>query len=93
MENVKRTRTEAERQTVRFNGLTTGQVADRLSEENITADTVLSWIDAGELLAWDARGGGAKRPRYMIEWRWVVEFLNRRAKNGPIPDPAAADAA
>lgn len=70
---------EAERQRARFNLLTTGEVADRMSEDHITSDTVRSWCDAGWMRCVDGRKAGTKRPYYLMEWEWVQEFV---AKGG-----------
>lgn len=75
----KRTLTPAEREEARYNLLTTGQVAARLSDDNVNAETVRSWIDAGELRAVDIRRPGAKRPTWMVDWSWVEEFLEARS--------------
>jgi phage I-like protein len=66
---------EAERCEARYNLLTTGQVAARLSDENIDGDTVRSWIDDGRLRAVDGRRKGARSPYWLISWDWVEEFV------------------
>lgn len=75
--------TEAERELARFNLLTTGDVAARLSDRNIDGDTVRSWITdpnpERRLRAVDCRKPGAVRPYWMIEWAWVESFLERRS--------------
>lgn len=76
---TKRTTTEAERVQARYNLLTTGQVAARLSEENVTGDTVKSWIEAGWLRAVDGRKKGANRPYFLIDWSWVETFMTERS--------------
>lgn len=78
----KRTVTEAERQHGRYNLLTTGDVAERLSDEHITADTVRSWIESENgLEAVDLRRKGATRPAWYVRWESVEEFLRRRTRN------------
>lgn len=77
------TLTAAERAEARYNLLTTGQVAERLSDENIDGDTVRSWIEHPDpdrrLHAVDGRKSGATRPYWLIEWSWVEDFLERRS--------------
>lgn len=70
---------EAERQQARYQLLTTGEVAARLSSTNIDADTVRSWIEAGWLKAVDCRKKDATRPYWMIEWAWVETFIRERS--------------
>lgn len=79
----RRITTEAERQQARYNLLTTQQVADRLSDSNITGDTVRSWIEDEEngLRAVDCRKKEATRPFWLVEWAWVEDFLSRRSRN------------
>ena len=85
---AKRTATEAERAHARYNLLTPKMVAERLQaegalgKERLTADTVRSWIEDERpefrLRAVDMRSAGATRPRWFLEWEWVVECLERR---------------
>lgn len=74
---VARVASEAERQRARYNMLTTGQIAARLSEQNIEADTVRSWIAVGWIKGIDARKPGASRPHYMATWEAVEEFISQ----------------
>lgn len=73
----------ADRASARYNLLTTGQVAERLSEENVDGDTVRSWCEEEEaarrLKATDGRRKDAKRPFWLIDWSDVEEFLQRRS--------------
>jgi hypothetical protein len=83
MERTGRILTEAERPVARYTLLTTGQVAARLSDENVDADTVRSWCAEGRLKSVDGRKQGATRPYYLVDWRWVEEFIE--AGGGPTP--------
>lgn len=74
---VGRVLSESERQVARFNMLTTGQVAARISVENVDDDTVRSWIEDGRLRAVDGRRKGAKQPYWLIDWQWVEDFIAR----------------
>jgi hypothetical protein len=67
--------TEAEREVARYNLLTTGEVAARLSQTNVDADTVRSWCAEGRLKSVDGRKQGATRPYYLIDWCWVEDFI------------------
>lgn len=74
---------ESERQVARFNLLTTGEVAARLSENSIDPETVRSWIEAGWLKAVDCRKKGSSRPYWMVQWEWVEAFVEQGgAKRG-----------
>lgn len=85
--------TAGERNRLRFHLLTTGAVAERLSDDRITPDTVRGWIEEADphrrLRAVDLRGKGATKPLWMIDWADVLEFLRRRSN---LPANAGAHA-
>lgn len=55
--------------------LTVGEVADQL---RVSPETVVSWIRAGELVAEDLSGPGAKRRSYRICPNQLAKFREKR---------------
>ncbi len=89
--------TAAERARARYSMLTTGQVAERLSEPDeggrkiITGDTVRAWCAAGWIRSVDGRLPGTGRPYYLMEWADVVTFIKNGGAAAFVKDENASD--
>lgn len=70
---------ETERHEARRNWLRPSEVAEMCG--GVSVDQVYSWIDSGELCAFDARSTGAKRADYRIKPEWAAAFNAKRTVN------------
>lgn len=99
VERMNKPLTAAERARARFNLLTTGQVAERLSVPDegerkvITGDTVRAWCAAGWIRSVDGRLPGTGRPYYLVEWVDVVTFIENGGAAAFVKDETAIDVA